>query len=292
MSGAKNATCLSAAQIEAAKQTHRGPRSNGKLVLSPAGAVAPDHVSNVVQGYAYDGGWMTTVGIPSRKIGSSNATSLPGDFSLGVGTFGYAFLTPACPTCYTLDFDFDTLTLTQGSNVYTMNPSTPIVTSSTSLDISRFVDYGRKVIWYHGASDPGPPILGTQLYYQQMAHQHGGLEAAQRFSRFYTVPNMGHCNGGATTDGFDFLTPLVEWVENGTAPGPVAATGRNFTAANYQVVGTTLRVRSSTHRPPHAAAVPVSATSAFCRQHYSGERRAGGDQSCGSRQRRELCLCS
>jgi len=172
--GAKNATCLSAAQIEAAKQTHRGPRSNGKLVLSPAGAVAPDHVSNVVQGYAYDGGWMTTVGIPSRKIGSSNATSLPGDFSLGVGTFGYAFLTPACPTCYTLDFDFDTLTLTQGSNVYTMNPSTPIVTSSTSLDISRFVDYGRKVIWYHGASDPGPPILGTQLYYQQMAHQHGG----------------------------------------------------------------------------------------------------------------------
>lgn len=235
--GAKNATCLSPAQIQAAQQTHRGPRSNGKLVLAPAGAVAPDHVSNVVQGYAYDGGWMTTVGIPSRKIGSSSPTSLPGDFSLGVGTFGYAFLTPACPTCYTLDFDFDTLTLAQGSNVYTMNPSTPIVTSSTSLDISHFVDYGHKIIWYHGASDPGPPILGTQLYYQQMAHQHGGLQAAQRFSRFYTVPNMGHCNGGATTDGFDFLTPLVDWVENGTAPGPVAATGRNFTAANYQVVG-------------------------------------------------------
>jgi hypothetical protein len=70
-----------------------------------------------------------------------------------------------------------------------------------------------------------------------MADQHGGLHAAQRFSRFYTVPNMGHCNGGATTDGFDFLTPLVDWVENGNAPGPVVSTGRAFTAANYQVVG-------------------------------------------------------
>ena len=235
--GAKNATCLSPAQIQAAKQTNQGPRSNGSVVLAPAGAVAPDPVSNVVQGYVYDGGWMTTVGIPSRKIGSSSATSLPGDFSLGVGTFGYAFLTPACPTCYTLDFNFNTLTLTQGSNVYAMNPATPIVTYSTSLDITHFVSYGRKIIWYHGASDPGPPILGTQLYYQQMAERHGGLQAAQDFSRFYTVPNMGHCNGGATTDGFDFLTPLVEWVENGTAPGPVAATGRNFNAATYQVVG-------------------------------------------------------
>lgn len=235
--GAKNATCLSPAQIEAAKSINRGPRSNGALVLAPSGAIAPDPVSNVAQGYAYDGGWMTPPGIPTRKIGSSSPTSLPGDFNLGVGRAGFTYFTPACPTCVTLDFNFDTLTLTQGGNIYTLTADSPYVSASTSLDISKFVNYGRKIIWYHGLSDPGPPVLGTQLYYQQMAHQHGGLRAAQRFSRFYTVPNMGHCNGGATTDGFDFLTPLVNWVENGTAPGPVPASGKNFTAANYQVVG-------------------------------------------------------
>jgi len=235
--GAKNATCLSPAQIQAAKIINRGPRSNGKLVLAPSGAIAPDPVSNVAQGYPYDGGWMTPQGIPTRKIGSSSPSSLPGDFNLGVGRAGFTYLNPPCPECVTLNFDFSTLTLTQAGKVYTLNAQSPYVSASTSLDISKFVDYGRKIIWYHGLSDPGPSPLGTQLYYQQMVQRHGGLQKAQRFSRYYTVPNMGHCTGGATTDGFDFLTPLVEWVENGKAPGPVPASGRNFTAANYQVVG-------------------------------------------------------
>jgi feruloyl esterase len=235
--GAKNPTCLSPAQIQAAMQINRGPRSNGSLVTAPAGATAPDPVSNVSQGYQYDGGWMATTGIPSRKIGTSSPNSLPGDFSLGVGTFGYLFLSPKCPTCYTLEFNFNSMTLTQSGSTYALAPYTPVVNYSTSLDISQFVHYGHKIIWYHGASDPGPPILGTQLYYQQMARQFGGLQRAQNFSRFYPVPNMDHCTGGPTTDGFDFLTPLVGWVENGTPPGAVVSSGKNFNAATYQVVG-------------------------------------------------------
>jgi feruloyl esterase len=235
--GAKNATCLSPAQIQAAMRINQGPRSNGSLVRAPAGATAPNPVSNVSQGYQYDGGWMATTGIPSRKIGTSSPTSLPGDFSLGVGTFGYLFLSPTCPTCYTLDFNFNTLTLTQSGSTYALAPYTPVVNYSTSLDISQFVNYGHKIIWYHGASDPGPPILGTQLYYQQMARQFGGLQKAANFSRFYPVPNMDHCTGGPTTDGFDFLTPLVSWVEDGTPPSAVVSSGKNFSAANYQVVG-------------------------------------------------------
>ena len=46
---------------------------------------------------------------------------------------------------------------------------------------------------------------------------------------------MDHCTGGATTDQFDMLTPLTQWVESGTAPGPIPATGVNFNAATYQV---------------------------------------------------------
>ena len=82
---------------EAAIQINQGPRVNGKSVLDPAGAVAPDHANNVVQGYEYDGGWMATTGIPSRKIGTSSSTSLPGDFSLGGWYSGLPVPLPALP---------------------------------------------------------------------------------------------------------------------------------------------------------------------------------------------------
>ena len=229
--GAKNATCLSPAQVQAVKNINQGPRTTaagGPTVKAPAGAVADNHADNTAVGYAYDGGYMTTVGIPARKIGTP--TTVPGDFALGVGTFGYGYFFPADPTYYSLDFDFNS-----PADLAMLSPSTPLVTYSTSLDISKFVNYGHKIIWYHGLTDPGPPVLGTINYYNEMANQHGGLQKVQSFSRLYPVPNMDHCTGGATTDQFDMLTPLTQWVENGQAPGAVTARGTNFTAAVYQV---------------------------------------------------------
>src|SRR5262249_13962614 len=97
--GAKNATCLSPQQVQAVKNIQAGPRTNRKYARAPAGAEVNDPVTNVVQGYAYDGGFFATTGIPSRKIG--NPTGVPGDFSLGVGSFGFGFLCPHQPTYYT-----------------------------------------------------------------------------------------------------------------------------------------------------------------------------------------------
>ena len=37
---------------------------------------------------------------------------------------------------------------------------------------------------------------------------------------------MGHCSGGPTADQADFITPLVQWVEHGVAPGALVATAR------------------------------------------------------------------
>jgi hypothetical protein len=236
--GAKDATCLSPAQIQAVEKINQGPRDGkGQEIAVPAGAVAEDHVTNIAQGYAWDGGWMTTASIPLRKIGSPS--TVPGDFALGGSQFGYAFLSPPQPTLHPLDFNFDT-------DLRMLNLRTPVVTYSTAADIKRFVSYGHKIIWYHGLSDPGPPVLGTIKYYEEMAQEFGGLDTAQHFSRFYPVPNMGHCSGGAATDKFDLLTPLANWVENGVPPGPIPATGVNFTPAVYQVSfvsGPTTRTR-------------------------------------------------
>jgi feruloyl esterase len=37
---------------------------------------------------------------------------------------------------------------------------------------------------------------------------------------------MGHCSGGPATDQFDLLTPLVQWVEQGTVPERIVASAR------------------------------------------------------------------
>ena len=37
---------------------------------------------------------------------------------------------------------------------------------------------------------------------------------------------MTHCSAGPTTDQFDMLTPLVNWVEKGQAPEDVTASAR------------------------------------------------------------------
>lgn len=234
--GAKNATCLSPAQIQAAVAIVQGAQtSNEAPVKAPAGGVAPDHVDNTVFGYAYDGGWMTTVGIPPRVIGGSS--SAPGDEGL-FDQFPYAFLTPPNPA-FGAPFGALSFNFNDPTDLATLTAATPKIEYSTSLDIKAFVNYGHKIIWYHGLSDPGPPVLGTIEYYNQMAQQFGGLQPAQKFSRFYGVPNMDHCTGGATTDGFDFLTPLKDWVESNTAPGPVVASSRPgaFNATTLQVVG-------------------------------------------------------
>jgi hypothetical protein len=229
--GPKNATCLSPAQIQFVKNIHRGPRnSKGQEIADPAGAVAEDHVSNIAQGYPWDGGWMSTVGIPG-SIGGPTVPVLEGAPDATGGTsvnFGYAFLSPAQPTFYQPGFNFDT-------DLGLLSPNTPVVTSSTSADIRRFVDYGHKIIWFSGLSDFGQNVHHMITYYEDMAQRFGGLEHAQQFSRFYPVPNMGHCSGGPATDQFDLLTPLANWVENGTPPGPINATGVNFTPATYQV---------------------------------------------------------
>jgi feruloyl esterase len=39
----------------------------------------------------------------------------------------------------------------------------------------------------------------------------------------YSVPGMGHCQGGPATDQFDALGALVNWVEKGQAPDRIDA---------------------------------------------------------------------
>ncbi|MFM9967169.1 MAG: tannase/feruloyl esterase family alpha/beta hydrolase [Burkholderiales bacterium] len=207
--GAKTASCLSPAQVDAIKRINLGPRTSaGSPVVVPSGTR--------VEGYPYDGGFMAPNGIPVRNIGTAKAP--PGNINLGTNQIGY-YIRPPTPRLEPYkSWNFNTDPAKIGKDL-------PI--PALSADLSAFKRRGGKMIFYHGVSDPGPSVHYTINYFNRLAP----LNSKDELAKLYLVPNMGHCRGGPAPDQFDFLTPLVDWVERGIAPDTVIASGRNFASA-------------------------------------------------------------
>ena len=221
----KTATCLSPAQVTAVKKIAQGPRtSRAKRIVSPDGTQ--------LSGYPFDGGFMQPSGIPTRDIGT--ATSAPGNIGLGSGQLPLFWFTVPSRTYNPLTVNYDT-------DISLVTAHSPAVTKST--DISAFIDRGGKLIFYHGLSDSGPPWPYTVKYFHEVAERQGhghsdeALRRAGDFMKLYLVPNMGHCGGNASTDRFDMLTPMVNWIENGIAPNTVVASGVNFSSTLGTLTG-------------------------------------------------------
>jgi len=142
--------------------------------------------------------------------GITNGPPFRGLLSPGPGVFGPA------TTDMAMDVDKEALAAIQ-----------PLV-DSMSTNLTTFSAYGGKLIFYHGDSDPWFSPLDTFGYYKDMAAANGGIEAASQWSQFYFVPGMSHCGGGQALDQFDLLGAIVNWVEKGTAPKSVIATGKAF----------------------------------------------------------------
>jgi feruloyl esterase len=74
---------------------------------------------------------------------------------------------------------------------------------------------------YFGWADPQlNPMMGVE-YYEKVVERMGS--STGDFFRLFMVPGMFHCRGGVGTDVFDAASPLVKWVEAGTAPDRIAA---------------------------------------------------------------------
>jgi Tannase and feruloyl esterase len=96
------------------------------------------------------------------------------------------------------------------------------ILDATNPDLSAFAKRGGKIVGYFGWADPAlNPMMGVN-YYESVTKQ---MSAATRdFYRLFMVPGMFHCGGGVGVSTFDALTPLVSWVEKGTAPGSILGT--------------------------------------------------------------------
>ena len=106
-------------------------------------------------------------------------------------------------------------------------------------NLAKLKNRGAKMMVYHGVSDTIFSSDDTTSWYDGVAKNNAG--DASNFARFFRVPGMNHCSGGPSTDQFDMLSALVNWVEKGQAPDSVTASARgvgNAAGANADVPST------------------------------------------------------
>jgi feruloyl esterase len=91
-------------------------------------------------------------------------------------------------------------------------------------DLARFIAAGKKLLMYHGFSDPALSPYRTIMYYEDAASElPGKYQQLQDNVRLFMVPDMMQCAGGPGPNAFDTLSALESWVEQGTPPESIAA---------------------------------------------------------------------
>jgi feruloyl esterase len=175
--------------------------------------LAPEKVAAIKKAFAGPKNSYGTQVYPGflYDTGIAESAMVPGLLALGTrGIFG------SYPVATEIDVDREAL-----------HASDPLV-EPASTNLSTFSANGRKLLFFHGDSDPWFSPLDTLEYYKSLAAANGGAEKVAEWSRMYLVPGMGHCGGGPALDQFDMLGAVVTWVEKGTAPMSVIATGKAF----------------------------------------------------------------
>jgi hypothetical protein len=153
-----------------------------------------------------------------RSMHLGTATNPPANASLGRDTLRLFSMTPSNPDFDVLRFDFDH---DMGTIAETAAINDAVATLHTT-----FAGHGGKMIVYHGLSDQAMWTGALTQWYEKLTPRDS--QGPQSWARLFLVPGMTHCGGGQSTDQFDMLAAIQQWVEKGQAPDRVSASGRAF----------------------------------------------------------------
>ncbi|KAI1856799.1 hypothetical protein JX265_011440 [Neoarthrinium moseri] len=99
-------------------------------------------------------------------------------------------------------------------------------------DLTNLRKAGTKLLAWHGTQDPLIPSNGTIDYYERASSFNGDMAD---YYRFFVAPGVGHCGGGPGLDpSGTVFDALRAWVENGTAPDSLPASGPAVGVADKQ----------------------------------------------------------
>lgn len=126
-------------------------------------------------------------------------------------------------------------------------------------DLSEFAAAGGKLLLLHGTADELVSHRSTIDYFERV-QETMGRPATEQFARFYLIPGADHANfKAAFAAGWDSLTALENWTEQGRAPVNPVVTDTNATAG-----GRTRPLCEYPTWPRYTGGDPNTATSFTC----------------------------
>jgi len=203
--GSDGPDCFTADQIKAVERIYGDVMSQGKRFFPgwPVGAE--------VAGPNGQSGWI------GQEVNGPNG---PGAWT----NYGYNFLRFVLPGAKTGSVDSDPVVAFRQFDINKASAQVEElrqIIDATDTDLSAFKKHGGKLLMYYGWADPQlNPRMGVE-YYEQVVEKMG--DSTTDFFRLFMIPGMFHCGGGIGTSQFDAATPVVKWVEEGTAPAVIQA---------------------------------------------------------------------
>ncbi|RLN94865.1 hypothetical protein BBJ28_00011972 [Nothophytophthora sp. Chile5] len=192
-----NSTCLTAVEVQAVTNFYTGP------VDSASG----DHLTVGEEQFGSELAW-------SGVFVSDSYTDDIMSTNTALAAIKYLIFEDYPGDNYTLsDFDF------ANSTIELLRPRHPLL-DAVSPDLSEFYAAGGKLILWHGWADPHISPRTTIAYHEALQAEMGD-NVLEDFERLYLLPGVYHCGNGEGPSAIDLVTPMLEWVEAGTAPNAV-----------------------------------------------------------------------
>lgn len=209
--------CLTSAELAAAQEIYAG-----REPFVPGQPVGSENIP---------GGWSTWV-LPNNPLGTPLLHSVIAD------AFEWLMFNPDRPGfdyLSTWDWNREPFQMEEAKRIF----------NATDPDLRELLKRKSKIIMYHGFGDPGANPVRSIRYRQSVidfmgghrgrghgdedGDRHGrgdqharhaakGERITDGFLKLYLVPGMAHCGGGVGHDNVDWLTPLVNWVEQRVEP--------------------------------------------------------------------------
>jgi feruloyl esterase len=208
--------CLTAAELAAVQEIYAG-----KEPFVPGVPFGSENIP---------GGWSTWI-LPNNAAGTPQLHSVIAD------AFEWLMFTPDRPGfnyLQTWDWNIEPFQMDLAEQIY----------NATDPDLRKVQRRGAKILMYHGFHDPGANPVRSIRYREAVVdfmdrrhhghddddddrdrrgrghhkHHKHGERVTDSFLKLYLVPGMAHCGGGVGHSSVDWLTPLVDWVEEGNAP--------------------------------------------------------------------------
>ena len=209
-SGADSESCLTAAEVQTARDFYSGPKNSA--------------------GRATYFGWAPGSEAPGRS-GWGFTQNAPNNEPAFDGLFKWVFGADWDWRKFNFDRDMPKVDAALG----------PALNGVTRGDVSRFRALGGKLVMYQGWADTLVAPAQTLAFYDGLGKKFGGIKKEQEFARLFMAPGVMHCGGGDGPSAFnstgggaskppsdkpeeDIFAAMIRWAEEAIAPAQVVAT--------------------------------------------------------------------